>query len=50
MATAQGERVLKYLEEHGPVDSLHLAKLWQEDHQKIVGTVKSLLCLEEVIH
>ncbi len=49
MATDQdGERILKYLKEHGSADSLLLAKEWNEDHQKIVGAVKSLLCLENV--
>lgn len=46
---AHAEKVLKYLEENGTVDSVKLSQLWNEDHQKIVGTVKSLLCLGEVI-
>ena len=46
MATEQeGEKILQYLEKHGSADSVHLAKEWNEPHQKIVGTVKSLLCL-----
>jgi hypothetical protein len=45
---AHAEKVLKYLEENGTVDSLKLSQQWNEDHQKIVGTVKSLLCLGEV--
>nr|CAH0100082.1 unnamed protein product [Daphnia galeata] len=49
MATAHGEKILKYLEENGTASSLKLAELWNEDHQKIVGTVKSLLCLGDVI-
>lgn len=48
MANSHGEKVLKYLEENKLVNSLRLAELWNEDHQKIVGTVKSLLCLGEV--
>jgi hypothetical protein len=48
MATAHGEKILKYLEENGTASSLKLAELWNEDHQKIVGTVKSLLCLGDV--
>lgn len=48
MATAQGEKVLNYLAENGPVDTLTLAQLWEEDHQKIVGTIKSLICLGDV--
>lgn len=48
MATAHGEKVLKYLEENGTASSLKLAELWNEDHQKIIGTVKSLQCLGDV--
>ena len=49
MATEQeGEKILKYLKEHGSAGSLLLAKEWNEDHQKIVGAVKSLLCLGNV--
>ena len=46
--TALAENILKYLEQHGSATSLELAKLWNEDHQKVVGSVKSLLCLGEV--
>ena len=45
---AHAEKVLQYLAENGPVDSVILSQIWNEDHQKIVGTVKSLLCLGEV--
>lgn len=45
---AHAEKVLQYLAENGPVDSVKLSQIWNEDHQKIVGTVKSLLCLGEV--
>lgn len=48
MATALSEKILVHLEQHGTVDSLELAKLWNEDHQKIVGAVKSLQSLGEV--
>ncbi len=44
MATEQeGEKILKYLKEHGSADSLLFAREWNEDQQKIVGAVKSLL-------
>uniref|UniRef100_A0A182FAI0 phenylalanine--tRNA ligase n=1 Tax=Anopheles albimanus TaxID=7167 RepID=A0A182FAI0_ANOAL len=36
------ERILKYIDEHGEVDTLDLAAVFQEDHQKIVGGVKSI--------
>ena len=47
MTTEQSEKVLKYVEANGPVSTLKLAELWQEDHQKIVGIVNSLLSLGE---
>lgn len=50
MANAHAEKILKYLEENKSVNSLKLAELWNEDHQKVIGTVKSLLCLGEVRH
>lgn len=43
MAPTPQEKILKYLEENGTANSVTLAELWGEDHQKIVGTVKSLL-------
>ena len=47
MTTEQSEKVLKFVEANGPVSTLKLAELWQEDHQKIVGIVNSLLSLGE---
>jgi len=41
------EQVLKELEERGKVTSCLLAQLWDCDHQKVVGAVKSLLALPE---
>jgi len=49
MTTEQSEKVLKYVEANGPVSTLKLAELWQEEHQKVVGIVNSLLSLGEVI-
>lgn len=43
------ERILKYLESSDKVDTLKLASEFNEDHQKIVGAVKSLEALEMVI-
>lgn len=45
------ERVLHYLRDNGDnaVDSIFLAKLLNEDHQKIVGAVKSLQSQGDVI-
>lgn len=45
------ERVLHYLRDNGDntVDSVFLAKLFNEDHQTVVGAVKSLQGLGDVI-
>ncbi|XP_023939617.1 phenylalanine--tRNA ligase alpha subunit [Bicyclus anynana] len=43
------EKILKYIEEKVTVDTLDLADEFNEDHQKIVGAVKSLEALEMVI-
>ena len=44
------ERVLSHLSgESGPVNSLHLSRLWSLDHQRVVGAVKSLQSLEGFI-
>lgn len=42
------ERILHYLNENEKVDTLKLASEFNEDHQKIVGAVKSLEALEMV--
>lgn len=43
------ESILKFLEENGRGDSLQLANQLGEDHQKIVGAIKSLQSLGDVI-
>lgn len=43
------ERILHYLEKCDKVDTLKLASEFNEDHQKVVGAVKSLEALEMVI-
>lgn len=43
------ERILKYLDGIDKVDTLKLASEFNEDHQKIVGAVKSLEALEMVV-
>lgn len=49
MASDLNDIVLKYINEHDNVDSLTLAKEFKEDHQKIVGVIKSLQALGDVI-
>lgn len=36
------EQILKYVDQHKSVDTLDLAGIFQEDHQKIIGAVKSI--------
>lgn len=43
------ERILKFLEGCDKVDTLKLANEFNEDHQKIVGAVKSVEALEMVV-
>lgn len=43
------ERILHNLEKCNKVETLHLAAEFGEDHQKIVGAVKSLEALEMVL-
>lgn len=49
MASELAEKILKHLSEHGDgVSTLYLADIFKEDHQKIIGGVKSLQTLENV--
>jgi len=41
-------RVLQYLDGHDTVDTLRLAGLFNVDHQKVVGAVKSLQAIGDV--
>lgn len=43
------ERILHYLDKCGQVDTLKLSSEFNEDHQKVVGAVKSLEALEMVV-
>lgn len=43
------ERILHFLDKCDIVDTLQLANEFNEDHQKIVGAVKSLEALEMVV-
>lgn len=36
------ERILKYLSEHSEVNTLKLAEIFNEDHQKVIGALKSI--------
>lgn len=42
MAKELTERILEHVNSHERVDTFELAALWSEDHQKIVGALKSI--------
>ncbi|XP_059483542.1 phenylalanine--tRNA ligase alpha subunit [Neocloeon triangulifer] len=49
MSVTLPEKILQYLDSKGKGDSLLLADEWKEDSQKIVGAIKSLEALGNVI-
>ncbi|XP_011685292.1 PREDICTED: probable phenylalanine--tRNA ligase alpha subunit isoform X2 [Wasmannia auropunctata] len=49
MARNLADRILEYLNTHGATNSLDLADEFQEDHQKIVGAIKSLETVDDLI-
>ncbi|XP_047363765.1 phenylalanine--tRNA ligase alpha subunit isoform X2 [Vespa velutina] len=49
MAKELADDILKYLSKNGEVNSLDLAEIFNEDHQKIVGAIKSLEALGDLI-
>ncbi|XP_015187509.1 PREDICTED: phenylalanine--tRNA ligase alpha subunit isoform X1 [Polistes dominula] len=49
MAKEMADNILKYLSENDEVNSLDLAEIFNEDHQKIVGAIKSLEALGDFI-
>lgn len=49
MSSDLNEKILEYLDRNGSVDTLDLAEHMQVDHQKIVGTVKSLQATGDLI-
>lgn len=49
MASDLGEEILKYLDGKGDIDTLDLANVLNQDHQKVIGAVKSLQALGDLI-
>lgn len=43
------ERILQYLDENDTATTLELAKKFNEDHQKIIGAVKSIQAVGDLI-
>lgn len=44
------EKILKYIEQHEKADTLDLATEFSEDHQKIVGALKSIQAHGELLN
>lgn len=42
------DRILEYLADHGETNSLNLADEFQDDHQKVIGAIKSLETIDDV--
>ncbi|XP_015117399.1 phenylalanine--tRNA ligase alpha subunit isoform X1 [Diachasma alloeum] len=49
MASELAEGILQYVDKNGEVNSLDLVNVFEEDHQKIIGAIKSLQTLDNVI-
>ncbi|CAK9823555.1 Phenylalanine--tRNA ligase alpha subunit B [Anthophora retusa] len=49
MAKQLTDQILDYLDQYGEVNSLHLAEIFKEDHQKIIGAIKSLEAIGDLI-
>ncbi|XP_031832231.1 phenylalanine--tRNA ligase alpha subunit isoform X2 [Nomia melanderi] len=49
MAKQLNDQILDYLEQHGEVNSLVLADIFKENHQKIIGAIKSLEAIGDLI-
>ncbi|XP_020280780.1 phenylalanine--tRNA ligase alpha subunit isoform X1 [Pseudomyrmex gracilis] len=43
------DRILEYLANHGETNSLDLADEFQDDHQKVIGAIKSLETIDDLI-
>lgn len=50
MAIELTEQILKYINEHDKVDTLDLIPILKEDHQKIIGALKSIESTGELVH
>lgn len=44
------EQILKYIEEHEKADTLDLATEFNEEHQKVVGALKSIQANGELVN
>ncbi|XP_076231197.1 phenylalanine--tRNA ligase alpha subunit isoform X2 [Calliopsis andreniformis] len=49
MAKQLSDQILDYLDKHGEVNSVKLADIFKENHQKIIGAIKSLEAIGDLI-
>lgn len=50
MTNELSEKILEYLSKSDEVNSLDLANIFQEDHQKVIGAIKSLQAIGNLIN
>ncbi|CAD6224792.1 GSCOCG00005555001-RA-CDS [Cotesia congregata] len=48
MTSELAENILLHVEKNGETNSLDLVNVFNEDHQKIIGAIKSLQTLDNV--
>lgn len=48
MAKQLSDQILDYIDKHGKLNSLYLAEVFKENHQKIIGAIKSIEALGDV--
>ncbi|CAL7938969.1 unnamed protein product [Xylocopa violacea] len=49
MAKELTDQILEYLNEHEEVNSLRLAEIFEKDHQIVIGAIKSLEAIDDLI-
>ncbi|PBC26116.1 phenylalanine--tRNA ligase alpha subunit isoform X1 [Apis cerana] len=49
MAKQLTDQILDYIDKHGKLNSLYLAEVFKENHQKIIGAIKSIEALGDLI-
>lgn len=50
MAPELTEQILKYIDDHDKVDTLDLVPILKENHQKIIGALKSIEATGDLVH
>lgn len=47
--TELSDKILQYLAKNEEINTLQLAKLFEEDHQKVVGALKSIQAFGNIV-